>query len=115
MNNNSGLSSFNSFSIKNENDINGDLDDLNIEDENMILTNNSKVIVYNISDDFLIQMNVIGQCQDPNFIKLQYYDKNEEVVVNKNDIFYQTIDSFENFGNLCEMKIINELAVLKNI
>ena len=115
MNNNSGLSSFNSFSIKNENDIHGDLDDLNIEEDNMILTNNSKVIVYNISDDFLIQMNVIGQCQDPNFIKLQYYDKNEEVVVNKNDIFYQTIDSFENFGNLCEMKIINELAVLKNI
>ena len=115
MNNNSGLSSFNSFSIKNENDIHGDLEEINTEEDNLIITNNSRVIVYNISDEFLIQMNVIGQCQDPNFIKLQYNNKNEEVVVNKNDIFYQTIDSFENFGNLCEMKIINELAVLKNI
>ena len=107
------FSSLNSFSIKNENQIH--LSENEINEEENLLNGNNKIIVYNISDEFLIQMLIINQCSDPNFIKLQYNYKNEEIVVNKNDVFYQFIDSFETLGNLSEMKIINELAVLKNM
>ena len=60
-------------------------------------------------------MIVLTTTSDPNFIKLQYQYKNEDIVINKNDILYQSIDSFEKFGDLTGMKIINELSVLKNI
>ena len=60
-------------------------------------------------------MTIVNTSNDPNFIKLQYQDKNEDVVINKNDIFYQSIDSFETFGNFPQMKIVNELSVLKNM
>ena len=114
-NNKSFLSfcSLNSFSIKNENQVH--LSENENDEEENLLNGNNKIIVYNISDEFLIQMTIINQCTDPNFIKLQYNYKNEEIIVNKNDVFYQFIDSFECLGNLSEMKIINELAVLKNM
>ena len=107
------LCSLNSFSIKNENQVH--LSENENDEEENLLNGNNKIIVYNISDEFLIQMTIINQCTDPNFIKLQYNYKNEEIIVNKNDVFYQFIDSFECLGNLSEMKIINELAVLKNM
>lgn len=109
-----------SFSIKNEN-VAHDNNSNNLLNNNLDISsissdvNNNKVIVYNISDEFLIQMTIVNQTTDPNFIKLQYHYKNEDIVINKNDIFYQSIDSFDTFGNFPQMKIINELSVLKNI
>ena len=110
-----------SFSIKNENVAHGESNNINASfmtnnnENNANMKNNNKVIVYNISDEFLIQMTIVNTSNDPNFIKLQYQDKNEDVVINKNDIFYQSIDSFETFGNFPQMKIVNELSVLKNM
>ena len=110
-----------SFSIKNENVAHDNNNSYNLLNNNLNISsissddNNNKVIVYNISDEFLIQMTIVNQTTDPNFIKLQYHYKNEDIVINKNDIFYQSIDSFDTFGNFPQMKIINELSVLKNI
>lgn len=104
----------NSFSIKMENiahDYNNQMFESN-QNENR----EDKVIVYNIADDFLIQMIIIKEgITDAHYAKFHYVEKDEDIIIHKNDVFYQPIDSFDTNGNFADLKIINELSLLKNM
>lgn len=112
----------NTFSIKKENLIhkinNSDMANLNNNSFNQ--TTNNKVIVYNYEDQYLIPMEIIkSDLKDTNLIKLKHIANRQDYKMCKDDIFFQKIDyciiNNNPYGNIIEMKEVNELSILKNI
>ena len=116
---NSKSSNSNNFSIKDENNIqtlnkfkfdNSSINDKSIEN---IYIKNKCIIVFHLGEDYLVPIYLIEDKN--NVVKLKYIDINSEILVKKEDIVYKKIDNFFSFGNLTEMKNLNEFSILKNI
>ena len=107
----------NNFSIKGENNIqtfeknnNSIFVDKSIDNINY---NNQCIIVYHLGEDYLVPIYLIEEKND--VVKLKYIDINSEILVKKEDIVYKKIDNFLSYGNLTELKNLNEYSILKNI
>ena len=108
----------NNFSIKGENNIetfeknnNSIFVDKSID--NLNYNNNQCIIVYHLGEDYLVPIYLVEEKND--VVKLKYIDINSEILVKKEDIVYKKIDNFLSYGNLSDIKNLNEYSILKNI
>ena len=103
----------------------------NIEN-NYLLLNNEKIIVYNLGNKYLIPMIIINKkkkiiinnesINNNYFVNLNFINEEnlneivgEEIKINLNDIYFEKINSFYFKENFTEIKILNDLSLLYNI
>ena len=101
----------------------------NIEN-NYLLLNNDKIIVYNLGNKYLVPMIVINKknknnkndINNNNFVNLNFINEEnlneifgEELKINLNDIYFEKISSFYFKENFIEIKNLNDLSLLYNI
>ena len=101
----------------------------NIEN-NYLLLNNDKIIVYNLGNKYLVPMIVINKKNKTikndinnnyivnlNFINEENLNEifGEDIKINLNDIYFEKISSFYFKENFIEIKNLNDLSLLYNI
>ena len=101
----------------------------NIEN-NYLLLNNDKIIVYNLGNKYLVPMIVINKknktikndINNNYFVNLNFINEEnlneifgEDIKINLNDIYFEKISSFYFKENFIEIKNLNELSLLYNI
>lgn len=77
-----------------------------------------KVIVYNYNNNHLIEMFMTPyESDNPDLICLKYDNTSdaETIVINKNEVFYQSIKSFDKVTDISKLSTINELAIIKTM
>ena len=110
------------FSVKNENTI----PNMYSQSKNMTIPSNEKdkedkIIVYNIEKDFLIPMLISPIQNNKDILTAVFYEKKyfsfygDSITLEKNDIYYESIDSFSIHNELTKMSKINDLSVLYTI
>ena len=110
------------FSVKNENTI----PNMYSQSKNMTIPSNEKdkedkIIVYNIEKDFLIPMLISPIQNNKDILTAVFYEKKyfsfygDSITLEKNDIYYESIDSFSIHNELTKISKINDLSVLYNI
>ena len=82
--------------------------------------NEKFVIIYKIAGDYLVPMKIISEEDKTNLLKLKYLkgdNKNKEILVNKDSIFYQPLSEncLSGLEEISYIKEINELSILKNL
>lgn len=110
------------FSVKNENTI----PNMYSQSKNMTIPSNEKdkedkIIVYNIEKDFLIPMLISPIQNNKDILTAVFYEKKyfsfygDSITLEKNDIYYESIDSFSIHNELTKISKINDLSVLYTI
>lgn len=122
------MSLLTTFSVKNENTLQNNLSsskNLTLQSNNKDIDNGTKIIVYNIEKDFLIPMIITpfieNTIMNNDIISAKFYNPShlniygESLILEKSDIYYEKIESFDYYINLCEIAKINDLSILYNI
>lgn len=122
------MSLLTTFSVKNENTLQNNLcssKNLTLQSNNKDIDKETKIIVYNIEKDFLIPMVTTPFMENTNMnneiISAKFYNPfhlnlyGESLIIEKSDIYYEKVESFDYYTNLCEIVTVNELSVLYNI
>ena len=110
------------FSVKNENTI----PNMYSQSKNITIPSNEKdkedkIIVYNIEKDFLIPMLISPIQNNKDILTAVFYEKKyfsfygDSITLEKNDIYYESIDSFSIHNELTKISKINDLSVLYTI
>ena len=110
------------FSVKNENTI----PNMYSQSKNMTIPSNEKdkedkIIVYNIEKDFLIPMLISPIQNNKDILTAVFYEKKyfsfygDSITLEKNDIYYESVDSFSIHNELTKISKINDLSVLYTI
>lgn len=110
------------FSVKNENTI----PNMYNQSKNLTVHSNEKdredkIIVYNIEKDFLIPMLISPIQNNSDILTAVFYEKKhyslygDSITLEKNDIYFEYIDSFSIQNELTKISKINDLSALYNI